>query len=486
MPDDAPVGETTLDVDGDFTLGRPLDFEVTRNSTQSPEATPQRTPATTPTPVPVPTPTSPSPKPAAQFDYWAGGDSFSSGEGDTTHNKKRYERGTNSDTNRCHRSLKAFPHKVQQRLESQGEDYELIFSACSGAKIGDYDHRNSAYGEESAQRDTIDPERTRLVTITLGGNNAGFGNVVGNCMTYLRPDKTYNCMQHVEHTMTEIPKIDFVNLYGDLLKDAPLARIMVVGYPRMFDRDPRFLCQVPLSLEPLFYWPEQQRAFNDIVDQLNVRITDAIKQVNEKQPANNRRLEYVDVSELFSGHGICATKFLRWVNLLIVNGPIDEKSSYWQSFHPNVKGHSEIAKRVVECYAGGRCGPKQPRKYYGETYTVNEPLFEDADWRLAVTSYTYKRSGMLVRVQYYNKSSQPLQLQCLPGSARDAYLKFPSAYVQASETFCKNREGESWNVQPGETFKSYAIFNVKGMHGGEKFGVNWFSLGKSKPILMWK
>lgn len=439
--------------------------------------------------MPVPTATAPSPTPTAQFYYWAGGDSFSSGEGDTTHNKKRYESGTDSATNRCHRSLKAFPYTVQQRLaESQGENYKLIFRACSGAKIYDYRHRNSAQSkpEEPAQRDTIDPKRTRLVTITLGGNDAGFGNVVGNCMTYLRTDKTYNCMQHVERTVTEIPKIDFVKVYDDLLKDAPLARIMVVGYPRMFDRDPRFLCGVPLSIEPLFYWPEQQRAFNDIFDQLNVRIAEAVKQVNERQPATNRRLKYVDVSELFSGHGICAAKFSRWVNLLIVDGPINQKTSYWQSFHPNVKGQSEIAKRVVECYGGASCSPKRLRKYYGETYTVNEPLFEDTDWRIAVTSYTYKRSGMLVRVQYDNKSSQPLTLECPPGGARNAYLKFPRAYIQASETFCKNREGASWDVQPGENFKSYAVFNVRGLHGGEKFRVNWFAVGKSKAILMWK
>jgi hypothetical protein len=37
VPDGAPVGETTIDVDGDFTLGRPLDFKVTQSSAASAE-----------------------------------------------------------------------------------------------------------------------------------------------------------------------------------------------------------------------------------------------------------------------------------------------------------------------------------------------------------------------------------------------------------------------------------------------------------------
>jgi hypothetical protein len=37
LPDNAPAGETTIDVDGDFTLGRPLHFEVTQSSSRSAE-----------------------------------------------------------------------------------------------------------------------------------------------------------------------------------------------------------------------------------------------------------------------------------------------------------------------------------------------------------------------------------------------------------------------------------------------------------------
>jgi hypothetical protein len=37
VPDGAPAGETTIDVDGDFTLGRPLDFKVTQSSSRSAE-----------------------------------------------------------------------------------------------------------------------------------------------------------------------------------------------------------------------------------------------------------------------------------------------------------------------------------------------------------------------------------------------------------------------------------------------------------------
>jgi hypothetical protein len=35
VPEEAPIGKTTIDVDGDFTLGRPLAFEVTQSSARS-------------------------------------------------------------------------------------------------------------------------------------------------------------------------------------------------------------------------------------------------------------------------------------------------------------------------------------------------------------------------------------------------------------------------------------------------------------------
>jgi lysophospholipase L1-like esterase len=490
VPDDAPAGQIAIQVDGDFTLGRDLDFEVTQGSARSPAPRPERTPtpATTPTPAPVPTPTSPSPKPSPEFDYWAGGDSFSSGEGATEHKKNRYEQGTDSKTNGCHRSPKAYAYKVQQRLaDIHGENFKLIFRACSGATIRDYykPNRDQSKPKEPAQRLAIDPQRTKLVTLTLGGNDVGFAAVVENCMSHVRRDRTYNCTQHVEGAMAHVPAVNFAQLYRDLLKDAPVARIMVVGYPRMFDRDPS---RLGCTVQNVYHSKEQQRAFNDIVDQLNLRIAAAVKQVNRDQPSNNRRLTYVDVSDLFEGHGICANQWDRWVNHFVLDGPPLELSSYQQSFHPNRTGQSEIAKRVVDCSARGQCNPKKPRKYVGEIYNVDKLISEHDGWRIKLTSYEITKRGLKLNVEYQNMSDSIAVLSCPYPDELPTYLAFPSEqyFELIGRSYCAKRGGQKWYVKPHTTFTAWGEFDVPGMHGGERFALLWMGMGATELVMMWK
>ena len=93
---------------------------------------------------------------AAAERYVALGDSYSSGTGTRT-----YFDST------CQKSVYSYPYLLsQQRANTQ-----LVFAACSGAKTGDV--LNSQVSQLNAS--------TGIVTITIGGNDAGFTSVVTEC-----------------------------------------------------------------------------------------------------------------------------------------------------------------------------------------------------------------------------------------------------------------------------------------------------------------
>src|ERR1700682_1754044 len=100
---------------------------------------------------------------AAQPQYAALGDSYSSGVGTRVFYK---EEGN------CSRSPDAYGPKI-----AAARGYSLSFQACSGAKTTDVNSKQ--LGPLSSS--------TSLVTITIGGNDAGFSNVIINCALYYFP-----------------------------------------------------------------------------------------------------------------------------------------------------------------------------------------------------------------------------------------------------------------------------------------------------------
>src|ERR1017187_5737058 len=97
---------------------------------------------------------------AAQPQYVALGDSYSSGVGTRVFYK---EEGS------CSRSPDAYGPRI-----AAARAYSLSFQACSGATTTEVN---------SKQLGTLSTS-TSLVTITIGGNDAGFSNVIINCALY--------------------------------------------------------------------------------------------------------------------------------------------------------------------------------------------------------------------------------------------------------------------------------------------------------------
>ncbi|TWP48162.1 SGNH/GDSL hydrolase family protein [Lentzea tibetensis] len=213
-------------------------------------------------------------------EYVALGDSYASGVG---------AGGTKGP---CRRSDNAYPALYAKGFPS------FTFAACTGATTADV---------VGTQSNSLTPATT-LVTVTAGGNDLGFVDVMTTCT--LSGDKS--CVKRVKRAETyihaELPKaLDAT--YAKIKQLAPNARLVVVGYPRLFE--PSTDCRA-LS-------PAKRTAVNAAADVLNDATAKA---------AANAGATYVDVRAKFSGHGVCSAS--PWINGLV--------SPTSHSYHPNKAG----------------------------------------------------------------------------------------------------------------------------------------------------
>jgi lysophospholipase L1-like esterase len=225
---------------------------------------------------------------AAQASYSHGyvalGDSYSSGTGAPPYTDEA-----------CQRSDQAYPVLLSRALRLKPFD----FAACAGAQTADV---------LQSQLDGLN-RNTRLVTITIGGNDTGFGTGIATCLQGTDDD----CAAAVESarvfTETELPgRLDAV--YAAIRERAPRAKLVVAGYAHFFELTGE-CATIPMSLR-------KRTLLNGAVDTLDAAIA-------KRAAAAGAR--FADVRDAFDGHGLCGSD--PWLTDLSVPG----------SFHPTATGH---------------------------------------------------------------------------------------------------------------------------------------------------
>src|SRR4051794_6926758 len=143
--------------------------------------------------------------------YVALGDSYSSGVG---------TRAYIADGTRCQRSVYAYPSLI-----ASARGYALNFRACSGAKVSDVTNTQLSSLRVS----------TAYVTISVGGNDAGFSSVLSTCA---EPSWASNCNAAIDKAQGYIngtlPR-SVPTLGGGSHGTAPKAKVVVSGYPKLFN-----------------------------------------------------------------------------------------------------------------------------------------------------------------------------------------------------------------------------------------------------------
>jgi lysophospholipase L1-like esterase len=224
---------------------------------------------------------------AAPGPYTALGDSYSSGVGTRTYY---------SDSGSCYRGATAYPVQVAARLGAP-----LTFAACSGARVPDV---HNQLGSLTAS--------TALVTVSVGGNDAGFADVITRCALPWPWSCTANINDANAYIRNTLPGT-LNNLYSQIRTKAPNARVVVVGYPRLFNGAE---CNLGARISPA-----EQSALNATADLLATTIAGR---------AAAHGFGFVDVRSAFTGHAVCDD--VEWLNGL--SNPVLE------SYHPNAAGHT--------------------------------------------------------------------------------------------------------------------------------------------------
>src|SRR4051794_5476178 len=148
---------------------------------------------------------------AASPAYVALGDSYSSGTGTRTY----LDDGTS-----CQRSVYAYPSLI-----ATARGYALNLRACSGAKVADVINT-----QLSALRST-----TSYVTITVGGNDAGFTSVLTTCAKPSWASSCYGAIDTAQAFIRNTLPGRLATLYSSIRSKAPNAKVVAVGYPRIFN-----------------------------------------------------------------------------------------------------------------------------------------------------------------------------------------------------------------------------------------------------------
>ncbi|WP_392669328.1 SGNH/GDSL hydrolase family protein [Streptomyces sp. LN785] len=222
-------------------------------------------------------------------DYVALGDSYSSGVGSGSYD---------SASGDCKRSSKAYP----ALWAAANSPASFAFNACSGARTGDVTAGQLASLSSS----------TDLVSISIGGNDAGFADVMTTCV--LQSEST--CLSRIatarSYVGTTLPG-NLDSVYSAISAKAPSAHVVVLGYPRFYQLSGS--CLAGLS-------ETERAAINSASDYLNATTA---------KRAADHGFSFGDIATKFTGHEICSSNsWLHSVNWLDIG----------ESYHPTAAGQS--------------------------------------------------------------------------------------------------------------------------------------------------
>jgi lysophospholipase L1-like esterase len=219
--------------------------------------------------------------------YVALGDSYSSGTGTRTY--------TNES---CQRSNSAYP----ALLAAARPNTALTFVACSGAKTGDV----------LANQIQSVTSTTKLVSISIGGNDAGFSDVITECALPAWASDCAGAVTTAQNYIRNTLPGKLNSVYAQIKSRAPSAKVAVLGYPRIFNGED---CQAAT-----FFSPDDETRLNATADLIRTVV---------RGRAQAYGFSFGDVIPGFVGHAVCDTP--AWLNGL--SNPVGE------SYHPNVTGH---------------------------------------------------------------------------------------------------------------------------------------------------
>jgi lysophospholipase L1-like esterase len=245
----------------------------------------------------------PAAEAASAVNYVALGDSYSSGLGAGSYI---------SSSGSCYRSSNAYP----EQWAAAHAPASFVSVACAGATTADV--TGSQVSALSAS--------TTLVSLTIGGNDAGFSSTMETCVLH----STSTCVNAVtadENYITSTLPARLDSALQAIRAHAPNAKIVLLGYPDLYDLSKSSTC-IGLSTT-------DRTALNDAANKLDIAMGSAAGRNNDT---------FADVRPKFSGHEICdgSSSWLNSVKILSISS----------SYHPTASGQKLGYEPVFAGQAG--------------------------------------------------------------------------------------------------------------------------------------
>ncbi|MFD5826979.1 hypothetical protein [Lentzea sp. NPDC060358] len=338
-------------------------------------------------------------KPAEQMVVM--GDSYASGEGASVSGGGDYYQESDDAgytgpayRNACHRSTKAWSRQaalpgralsIGAQADSWDQTMDYHLTACSGARtqhllpaaVADAWGRSGKgqYHELSQlERGFVDADTT-TVALSIGGNDAHFGDVVQMC-TVFSPDPTSDCSRSemdgqdwlgggapvpaslgeaVPLVIRDRVKPSVRTALQQIRTAGPNARILVLGYPRLF---PPGLTDSGCTALGLSHW--DMTFMNAMADLLN----DAIHEVVATMAQTDGRVLFSDPRDEFEMENACAKdpakQTIHHIVLDKTFGEDPDSPTSAQSFHPKVSGARNYADALENTLRVNTVGAKLP------------------------------------------------------------------------------------------------------------------------------
>lgn len=302
-----------------------------------------------------------------RLDYLALGDSYSSGEGDIgkkPDGSSYYLAGT-TDAGQCHLSSRSYPFLLRAKWGIGSDKMKSV--ACSGARVlPDYYGNSTNYiGQgrkledfsesdrrakqisaldefrpgEVQQIEFVKKYRPKVLTLTGGGNDVGFGDIIKYCAS-----PTWQVFVMVDETCgyavsgSELNKILYSSidtqyqynkaLISRLKEASPSTKIIIVGYPSFISPNTA-VC----GLNGGVLDSDERHMINSGVEYMNSML---------EYLAKDEDVSYIDVQNTLNGGRMCE-------GAEYVTGIVDvglDKSRLIEAFHPNAAGHEKIANKI--------------------------------------------------------------------------------------------------------------------------------------------
>ena len=225
---------------------------------------------------------------AAPVNYVALGDSYSSGVGAGDYI---------SSSGSCERSTNGYP----EQWAGANSPASFVSAACPGATTADV---------LTSQMPALNASTT-LVSITIGGNDAGFSSVMETC-ALLPTSLCLNAVATAEAFVANQLPARLDTTLQTIRADAPSAKVVVLGYPDLYDLSESGSC-IGLSTA-------NRTALNQGADDLDGALAAAAQ-------ANGDT--FADVRGQFAGHEICDSgSWLHSVDIFAISS----------SYHPTAAG----------------------------------------------------------------------------------------------------------------------------------------------------